>query len=411
MTTRAHQVSHLEENNPAWVIRETAMAATQLVNTSLRHIKPTPVGDLGVEQVEGVYHQFQIDPEWSLPEPCGYSWWPHRLRQRVWSEPGFDDEGETIWRLCAEIVLLEGVAEEALEQTVQFGRAPLLTQLLIDPEQRTASLLTSIYMHQGNAGWLVPQLFATMTALQVIEAERELEVMVRLFGGEPAIAPHPTRGVRLCPDQILELGNALLKPMGDSTSAWRGSREFSECAERLEQVNCVANSDPDGLTVEFPFGPSDISQLHVRVDQPDPVLGHGLSLSLCLPVVQGLGVTTKLIHRLAQAELRVYTRAHGYGTWSVLKTRGGFVPVYRAFVPNAIYAPTLMTNLVFTELLRAQWVAGLLKPDEPECDVREVYAARCQESLSDTLFHGLTPWDDDLPRARKSVRRKKTQAE
>ncbi len=45
----------------------------------------TATRDLGLEAVEQVYRDMQIDDEWSVREERGFTWWGAWLRQRVWA--------------------------------------------------------------------------------------------------------------------------------------------------------------------------------------------------------------------------------------------------------------------------------------------------------------------------------------
>src|SRR5262249_53367177 len=63
--------------------------------------RPGP-SDPGVQVVELVYRNMQIDEEWSLRQERGFCWWGHEYAQRIWAEPGYDDDGIVIYRLNAE---------------------------------------------------------------------------------------------------------------------------------------------------------------------------------------------------------------------------------------------------------------------------------------------------------------------
>jgi hypothetical protein len=75
------------------------------------------VGDVdpGLAAVRWVYDAMRIDPEWSVWEERGFTWWGREQAQRVWSEPAFDDDGITVYRLHArsDVVRDVGVAAGA----------------------------------------------------------------------------------------------------------------------------------------------------------------------------------------------------------------------------------------------------------------------------------------------------------
>src|SRR2546422_504240 len=42
--------------------------------------------DIGPEVIDFVYSTLGIDDAWSVRAPRGFTWWGHRLAQRVWAE-------------------------------------------------------------------------------------------------------------------------------------------------------------------------------------------------------------------------------------------------------------------------------------------------------------------------------------
>ncbi len=44
-------------------------------------------GDVGPEVLQFLLDGLSIDPAWALREPRSFTWWAHRLAQRVWAEP------------------------------------------------------------------------------------------------------------------------------------------------------------------------------------------------------------------------------------------------------------------------------------------------------------------------------------
>ena len=47
--------------------------------------------DLGNQIVENIYHDLQIDPKWSVKGERGFTWWGHRLAQKIWADPPLKD--------------------------------------------------------------------------------------------------------------------------------------------------------------------------------------------------------------------------------------------------------------------------------------------------------------------------------
>ena len=65
--------------------------------------------DLGTAAVEEIRELWQVDNQWSVDEDRGFSWWGKDYRQRIWSDPGFDEEGIEIFRLHSETDFIHAV--------------------------------------------------------------------------------------------------------------------------------------------------------------------------------------------------------------------------------------------------------------------------------------------------------------
>jgi hypothetical protein len=64
--------------------------------------------DLGLRVINEIYESMRIDSEWSVWEPRGFTWWGWHSAQKVWSEPGVDDQGFRLYRLYAAAELFDG---------------------------------------------------------------------------------------------------------------------------------------------------------------------------------------------------------------------------------------------------------------------------------------------------------------
>ncbi len=232
-----------------------------------------------------MYAIWQVDTEWSAWEPRGFTWWAHRYRQRVWSEPGFNDDGFVIYRLCSETEVVRNFPEEGNFDEVlsTYNAFAPLTGFVHLPEQRRIVLHTSVYAHEGTASW-AGRFLAHSAILQPILAERLAPIFINLLGGEPDECAHPENGYRDEPDEMLGVLDSLYIPHGEEESAWSGSHEFERVTEFLNAGNCFANGGSDGLTAEFSFGPKLTSMLRVDTRERHPLFGSGLLLRLHLPL-------------------------------------------------------------------------------------------------------------------------------
>ena len=62
----------------------------------------------------------QIDTAWSVREPRAFTWWGHRLAQRVWVDEPRHSRGVDVVHAFAETDLLDGVPADP--DVLEFSR-------------------------------------------------------------------------------------------------------------------------------------------------------------------------------------------------------------------------------------------------------------------------------------------------
>jgi hypothetical protein len=155
-------------------------------------------------------------------------------------------------------------------------------------------------------------------------------------------------------------------------------------AAALNQGNCFANASSTGLSAEFPFGMHDTSLLTVDTHEQHPQLGHGLLLRLHLAEAFGQGNVPFTAMMLNTLETRHVTQTHLIGSWCAAPLGSGVqVPAFVAFIPNALYKPGLLYNLVLGMALRARWAAAEIQGPSQEGSVLRTLI---------TWLHALSPW-------------------
>jgi hypothetical protein len=63
--------------------------------------------DLGIQTVQNIYQDLQIDQKLSVKGESGFTWWGHRLAQRIWADPPLEDREIVITRVHAETDFLK----------------------------------------------------------------------------------------------------------------------------------------------------------------------------------------------------------------------------------------------------------------------------------------------------------------
>ena len=100
--------------------------------------------------------------------------------------------------------------------------------------------------------------------------------------GSPAYA---TCTKAIACSKILLREDMFYRPQGAAPSRWIDCNEFEKFAEQYGRSElCIARGGAHGLRLETPFGP-DTVLVEFRTDEPHPELGHGLLITLHLPLV------------------------------------------------------------------------------------------------------------------------------
>lgn len=116
-------------------------------------------GDPGVRSIANLYNEaFCVDKEWSFKKARAFEWWAHDLRQVLWADVGFRDQGIDIFRLCARTDFLDDVKisgkqlNDALNEI--NARTSHSSAAVFDPQDCSIRLWTICYVHERTESWL-----------------------------------------------------------------------------------------------------------------------------------------------------------------------------------------------------------------------------------------------------------------
>jgi hypothetical protein len=165
-------------------------------------------------------------------------------------------------------------------------------------------------------------------------------------------------------------------PLGQEVPAWANSVEFEEAAAFFNKSNSFSTADKAGLTAEFAWGENQTSMMTSVLDQPHPQLGNGVLTLLHLPLSLESEASATLAGRLNQLEVNSVTRAHLLGAWCVEEVGGSHTGVFVSFIPNAMYKPGLLPQILFTMGIRAGWAATVLEPNAKSGSVIDIVSRR-----------------------------------
>jgi tetratricopeptide (TPR) repeat protein len=327
--------------------------------------------DAGPEVIQFIYTSMLIDDAWSIKKSRGFTWWGHRLAQRIWAERCQKTEGVDVILIHAETDFLKNVEDnrqtyEGLNilnaQASQFA-------FVYDPEERRIKLHTSVYTHRQNLEWS-KRLLLGAVGLQVSYAHREAEASSHLFeGSEPDISQHPYHGYRQVKDEIVGLIDQFYIPMGEMAPAIDNST-FKQTEEQLQSM-AMASSGDDCLTAEFPFSGDEpvsvrlaqgkrgvvTSLLMASSQKRHPLLGKGLMMRMILPVSYERGQGLKIASLLNLKEATEWSRCHLTGAWFIDDQSN---LAFLSFIPAAAYKHGVLVNHALSNAIRSNWAAGIL---------------------------------------------------
>lgn len=318
--------------------------------------------DLGVSVVDAIAVMMGVDEDWCTRDERGFTWWGKDYAQRVWSEPGFDDDGFEIFRLHARTQMIRGFepTDENLAKLNALSMVASTSGFVVDPDEKTVDLAASMYVHEETADW-VKRCFGAVVAIQATDAQLKAELLARATGAKPATSAHPVSGPRPELDNMLNILEQVVVPRGHAPSAWEGDQMLAIVEAVQSAGNTVmATGGETGLTAELPFQ-SETSLLTVRTRERHPQLGYGVLIRLQLPVLFPESDGIQFAGELNRRELVSLTRAHFLGTWCWHDEFLQFV----TFLPNVLnLGDGDLFNFLASSYGRAKWVAETIYGDD-----------------------------------------------
>lgn len=322
----------------------------------------------GEQTLEWLYReQLQVDDQWSIRTPSGFTWWADRNAQTVeilGEETGPDGQAGYLIGVRTDVMTDLDLSGEALSELNDGPmRFAALAGPVYDRDARTLRLQSLGRVHAENAEWMGPVL-ASAAALQLAEARLLGPALSETLGARPARTDHPHNGPRKTPDDMVYAVNVFVEH-GKAGCCWTEA-DFIDAVEAFMTTPPAlgATSGGRGFTVEFPFG--DRSSLcQVSGAQPHPLYGNGLFVLQRFPfAAPDAARGAELALTLNGAEFT--QNATGFGFGSYVHDNG--ILCFTAFIPNALHRQIALPNLYFACAARAlvmsvwlldeQWATG-----------------------------------------------------
>lgn len=312
------------------------------------------MADLGQILIDTVYERMEVDAEWSVREPRGFTWWANRLKQRMWVEEPFDDDGMEIWRVHCRTDLIRGFegTPKNLQMLDEIAMFSTLSGYARDPgDKARLQLASSMYFHEQTADW-VAEMMAWVAPIQNFEAHTACDALANLDQGWSVDeSSHPNSGERPQPDNMLDLVAMIVAPQGQEPSRFAGP-EMLRVQNMLDgPPSLLTTGSAEGIGAEYPF-PGLSMLMQAATKEANPRMGHGMLTTLKLPgnPEDTLPLTGVEFNEL---ELRSLTRSHFLGSWC---TGPGEVRTFVGFAPNCLFSPATIERLIMSNMMRAHWI-------------------------------------------------------
>ena len=311
--------------------------------------------DVGPEIIEHVFKQMKIDEKWSIKFNRGFSWWAKNLKQTIWAELVFEDEGMLISRLYSRCEILTGFEASTENYKILdpiLSMASLSGILIEESNPDSLSYVCSMYAHEQNRMW-VKNFFSLAVALQVGESQNQAESLARLTQSNLASSKHPASGNREISDDMLNFIDVV--KLADKTLP---DDEFKSIAAFLnESPGIQAVGGDSDLRVQFSFNERTM-YFQVDVVENNPLMGKGALFLLQFPGQDDLASGIRLALKLNSLEFKSMTRANFLGSWCLSNER---ILTHVSFVPAIGYQKGLLMNLCMSMAFRAKWFSELLR--------------------------------------------------
>jgi hypothetical protein len=343
------------------------------LNPDRRMKRTVEARDVGLEAVEAIFNLLQIDEEWSVRRPRGFTWWSYRLAQHVdATEPWEDDEFQlSRIRIRTEVVNSVDAAARPEKFLALANAQETLSAVVWDPQEGAITECCTGIVHQENVGWL-SRMLATAAIIQNNAAHGRAQGLARVCGGVPAASNHPVSGERPEPDGMLGAPGQMAEEAKGAGRSFVGPL-CSNLSDFLPGYELLGFSDDENFSCELPFvgrtpvaakvaldlpGKSDrpeTSLLRIYPDVEHPNYGAGALVTLLLPLIFDPDQIPGLVNNLNLAEARSNTHSNLLGAWCPDPTNEEQNTVaFTAFLPAILAEPTMLENQVVFQAVRSR---------------------------------------------------------
>ena len=309
--------------------------------------------DIVEEVLRFLTARMQIEAEWAVQEQTSFTWWAHTLAQRVWVTPPRELQGVDLTTLHIETDLLSGVpmSPGTWTRLASVNRYATLSAYVADQASSAIRLHASVSLTPDN--YLLARSIALHAmALQMADAYAEAPELAEAFSAKVAASPHPQRGLRETPDEMVNILD-IYQQRGEGASPFNDD-EIAQLVHLEPRPWTMAANEPHRLDADLEFATGMPARLQLDASEKHASLGSGLQMRLVLPLEPDEMIAQKL-----NANECLEPDAHQLGAWCVDEDHG---LLFTGFVPAAAYTPGLARALVYHLSAKNEWARALLFP-------------------------------------------------
>ena len=304
--------------------------------------------DMPASILETVHRQLSIDQPWTVHHDEAFTWWPGGgVRQQVRAEGPVSVDDVDTWWLTIETPVWRAPDDAALHRLA--GAIERLrvrahgAAVVVDRGTRCVSLTMRTYLLPET----VPGRCYALAGLGAVQARQALAAWAHAEAtlGPDACArrdalPHPVGGERRVCDEILDLPEALLRPVSDQLGpaglldAWRRTAD----ALRLYGLDAPVRQDDTVLTYVTRCGDQDARVLLGLMR--DDLTGPAVAVSTLVELPGNLATARATCDALQRAALTPPSLVWTLGSWVVRPPVGDgtcLTAMHTAFLPIGLF--------------------------------------------------------------------------
>lgn len=312
--------------------------------------------DAGLALVDYLFQRMEVEEEWAIRRPRGFTWWARDLAQYIWAEEPFEEHGTQLCRVHAETDLLGGFDGSPYAWIALGLETPKASVSGLVVDDVWVRLATSICVEsQSLAAW--SEVFAQAAVIQLGEADTAADELKYLSRFWPAVSAHPTSGSRnTFPEAMFQVKRAVV-PAGAEASRFVGD-EFEQTKRNWGALALMAGAGPDRLSGEWWFRNS-TAWVEMRTREPHPQYGNGLLVILTLPVVFEPNELWRIALTMNSLEGQECVRSSAIGSWCPNQVQTWKLS-HVSFLPNCMHRPGLIADLFVQARARSDWAEEAL---------------------------------------------------